>query len=174
MRRCPRPMWRLLGWISLLCLLVRTDAAVGVKPNVLFIAVDDLRLELGCHGQSRGLSPNLNRLGLRRNTIVVFWGDHRWHLGEQDRWPKQTAFQFAARVPLIVNGLNLGRPMRIARYRFTRCHPTKVPGDTVALELYDLGADTAEWVNLSARPEYAPLVMQLTAKREAGWRSATR
>ena len=41
-------------------------------------------------------------------------------------------------------------------------------------ELYDLGADTAERVNLAARPEYAPLVKQLTAKLEAGWRQSFR
>lgn len=32
------------------------------KPNILFIAVDDLRPELGCYGQSKIISPNIDRL----------------------------------------------------------------------------------------------------------------
>ncbi len=49
------------------------------------------------------LLGEIDRLDLRKNTIIVLWGDHGWHLGEQNHWAKQTAFEMAARVPLIVS-----------------------------------------------------------------------
>ncbi|MFO1062520.1 MAG: sulfatase-like hydrolase/transferase [Pirellulales bacterium] len=38
------------------------DAADGSKPNVLFIAVDDMRCELGCYGSTHVLTPNIDTL----------------------------------------------------------------------------------------------------------------
>src|SRR6478735_7622867 len=37
-------------------------AAESKRPNVLFIAVDDLRCELGCYGVKEIRSPNIDRL----------------------------------------------------------------------------------------------------------------
>lgn len=45
----------------------------------------------------------LNRLDMRKNTIIVFWGDNGYHLGEQDTWGKSTNFELDARVPLIIS-----------------------------------------------------------------------
>lgn len=44
----------------------------------------------------------LDRLGLRDNTVVVVWGDHGWHLGDYSIWGKSTLFDFALRSPLLV------------------------------------------------------------------------
>ncbi len=40
------------------------------RPNVLFIAVDDLRTELGCYGASHIVSPNIDRLARSGTTFL--------------------------------------------------------------------------------------------------------
>ena len=37
------------------------------------------------------------------NTVVVFWGDHGWHLGDNDQWAKMTNFEHATRIPLVIS-----------------------------------------------------------------------
>lgn len=44
----------------------------------------------------------LDRLGLRENTIVVLWGDHGYKLGDYGLWCKHTNLELDTRVPLIV------------------------------------------------------------------------
>lgn len=44
----------------------------------------------------------LDRLSLRDNTIVVFWGDHGWKLGEHDAWCKHSNVELDTHSPLIV------------------------------------------------------------------------
>jgi arylsulfatase A-like enzyme len=45
----------------------------------------------------------LDRLGLRDNTIVVFFGDHGYHLGENGIFTKMTNFELGTHAPLIVS-----------------------------------------------------------------------
>ena len=45
----------------------------------------------------------LDRLGLRKNTVVILWGDHGYQLGEHGTWNKRTNWEIAARVPMIIS-----------------------------------------------------------------------
>ncbi len=46
----------------------------------------------------------LDELGLRDNTIVIFWGDHGYHLGEKGKWSKHNSLlEIGTRVPLFIS-----------------------------------------------------------------------
>jgi iduronate 2-sulfatase len=67
----------------------------------------------------------LDRLNLRRNTIIVFLGDHGYHLGNHGGlWHKQTLFESAARAPLLLAapGMAPGRCPRLVE--FVDIYPT--------------------------------------------------
>jgi len=71
----------------------------------------------------------LDRLGLTENTIVIFWSDHGYLLGQHGQWHKQSLFEGSARTPLIFAG-----PGTIAR--------GKASGRTVeAVDFYPTLAD---------------------------------
>jgi len=44
----------------------------------------------------------LDELDLRKNTILLLWGDHGWHLGEHNFWGKHNVMHLSTRSPLIV------------------------------------------------------------------------
>lgn len=100
----------------------------------------------------------IDRLGLREQTIVVFWGDHGYQLGDHGLWCKHTNFEIAARAPLIVS----------------------VPGQKSAgrhsqalVEFVDMYPSLAELANIPAPPglegtSFAPLL----ADPARPWKSA--
>jgi len=68
----------------------------------------------------------LDRLGLRERTIVILWGDHGWHLGEQGQWCKHTNFENATRAPLVlaVPGKTAGGAKTDALVEFVDIYPS--------------------------------------------------
>lgn len=67
----------------------------------------------------------LDRLGLRDDTIIVLWGDHGWKLGEYSSWSKHTNFELDTRAPLIISDPDLPKGIRVRRLtEFVDVFPT--------------------------------------------------
>jgi arylsulfatase A-like enzyme len=64
--------------------------------NAYFACVSYIDAQVG------KLMSELENLGLDQNTIVVIWGDHGWHLGDQMIWGKHTIFERSLNSPLLI------------------------------------------------------------------------
>ena len=73
------------------------------------------------------LLEEVDRLGLRENTIIVFWGDHGYYMGEHGWWGgKHNNYEGATRAPLILAAPGMkaaGRHTR-ALAEFVDIYPT--------------------------------------------------
>jgi iduronate 2-sulfatase len=56
----------------------------------------------------------LDRLELRKNTIIVLWSDHGYHLGHLGQWTKLTNYETAANSPLLISAPGLRQGARCA------------------------------------------------------------
>lgn len=76
-----------------------TDYSEGLKRNLIhgyYASMSYMDAQVG------KVMDELERLGLAKNTIVVLWGDHGWHLGDHGSWTKHTNYEQATRIPILV------------------------------------------------------------------------
>ncbi len=57
----------------------------------------------------------LDDIGAARNTVVVLWSDHGWHLGEKGVTGKNTLWERSTRVPLIFAGPGVAKAAKCDR-----------------------------------------------------------
>ncbi len=75
----------------------------------------------------------LTELGLAEDTLVVFTSDHGYHMNEHGLWQKQSLFEDATRVPLIIRAPGQATAGGVS---------------TTPVELIDLFPTLCEWANL--------------------------
>ncbi|MEN9358468.1 MAG: hypothetical protein RL095_3 [Verrucomicrobiota bacterium] len=74
--------------------------------------------------QIAALLADLKKRGLDKNTIIVVWGDHGFHLGDHGMWAKHSVLEEAARVPLIISVPGGKAQMQASPVEFTDIFPT--------------------------------------------------
>lgn len=85
----------------------------------------------------------LYKKGLANNTIIVFGGDHGWHLGDHGLWNKHTNFENATHVPFFIvdpstHGKDIDAPVEFLSIYPTLCDlagiskPTQLEGQSLA------------------------------------------
>lgn len=98
------------------------------------------------------LLDTMEKLDMLDNTIIVFWGDHGWHLGDHNLWNKHSNFEQATRVPLIIAapGLKPGHAGTLAEFVDiypTLCDlsgipaPTDIDGQSLVPAMEDKNSD---------------------------------
>ena len=55
----------LSAFVFLTCLIIQATCQADDRPNILFIAVDDLRPSMGSYGDTAAVTPHMNRLASR-------------------------------------------------------------------------------------------------------------
>ena len=68
----------------------------------------------------------LDRLGLRKNTVIVLWGDHGWKLGEHGEWCKHSNVENDTNAPLLFSapGMKAAGQSSKALVEFVDIYPT--------------------------------------------------
>lgn len=70
------------------------------------------------------LVRTLDSLGLSKNTIIILWGDHGWHLGDHNLWCKHTNFEQATHAPLLISAPGINPSKTKSQTEFVDIFPT--------------------------------------------------
>ncbi len=86
----------------------------------------------------------LKQTGLDKNTIIIIWGDHGWHLGDHSMWNKHSNFEQATRSPMMIytpgskKGIKISSPTEFVDIFPTLCElsgldiPNNLDGKSLA------------------------------------------
>ncbi len=127
-------------------------------------------------GQVGRLLDALDRSAYRDNTIIVFWGDHGWSLGEKHHWRKFGLWEEPTRAPLIwvAPGVTKAGTKSTRTVDFMSIYPTlaelcglPIPKHIEGVSIKKLLADpNAKWTT----PALTTHGFQNHAARSAEWR----
>lgn len=129
-----------------------------------------------CDAEVGRLLDALDRSAYRDNTIICFWSDHGWHLGEKEHWRKFALWEEATRAPFIwvVPGLTRANARCDRPVDFMCIYPTLMdlcglpkPEHLEGVSIRPLLADpSAAWTS----PALTTYCFQNHAVRSEGWR----
>lgn len=87
----------------------------GKDPNIDTVFANEVRRHYAAcvsyaDEQVGKILAELKRTGADKNTIVILWGDHGWHLGEHAIWGKHSLFEESLHSPLIIRYPGMKNP----------------------------------------------------------------
>ena len=138
------------------------SAAVASKPNVLFIAVDDLGPTLA---EACGL-PIPQGLEAISMMPLLARPDRPWKKAAFSQYPCDRKSHRHRK-----HGHFMGYAIRTDRYRYVEWREWMMK-KVVARELYDHRSDAKEMVNIAGRKEHEATLAELSRLLSAGWQAA--
>lgn len=94
----------------------------------------------------------LDRLDLRKHTIIILWGDHGWHLGEHNFWGKHNVMHLSTRSPLIISAPGFSGGRQCDRLvEFVDIYPSLC--DLVGIETVNQGLQGTSFKPLLDQPD---------------------
>ena len=129
-----------------------------------------------CDAMIGRLMAGFDKSPYKDNTIIVFWGDHGWHLGEKEHWRKFALWEEATRAPLFFAVPGVTKPNSVSprTVDFMSIYPTlcelcglSVPSHNEGVSIKPLLVDPqATW----DRPALTTHGYQNHAVRSEKWR----
>jgi arylsulfatase A-like enzyme len=92
---------------------------------------------------------------LYNNTIIVFWGDHGFHLGDHNMWGKVTNFEQATRSPLVVAAPGLEKRATHNPSEFVDIYPTLCEMAGLPMPAHLEGTSLTDRMNGKSKNKYA-------------------
>jgi arylsulfatase A-like enzyme len=87
------------------------DAAIRARPQGPEHIIQAYLASISfCDAQIGRVLDALDKSPYRDNTIIVFWGDHGWNLGEKQHWAKTVLWEESTRAPMLWVAPGVAKP----------------------------------------------------------------